>query len=336
MFRRIEQIFKHLKVEKATKAFIHSARQTPDFGIIDTLHGYLYARWPYFWISVGTGRHRLIRHMKYATDFVINALTRFPADRPWIDDNGLHPHGEQRWYPTRRHQFSDTYHGKVIRLDAAKQFVSLKQGISLRNLEKVIPYSTARDIILENPDRILALDCPCRAVRTNPCLPLDVCLVMGDPFIDLVTTHHAERSRFIDRSEAIDILLSEADRGHVHHAFFKEAALGRFFAVCNCCACCCGAMQAHRNGIPMLASSGYVCVVNSDKCEACGSCVEKCQFGAIRLIEMQLQIDPQTCMGCGLCAGFCSQNALSLKRDYARSDPLELDQLLRDLGQPFC
>ena len=34
--------------------------------------------------------------------------------------------------------------------------------------------------------------------------------------------------------------------------------LGRFYAICNCCKCCCGAMQAHLNGVPMLASSGYV------------------------------------------------------------------------------
>jgi heterodisulfide reductase subunit A-like polyferredoxin len=91
-------------------------------------------------------------------------------------------------------------------------------------------------------------------------------------------------------------------------------------------------MQAHRNGIPMLAPSGYVSVVDRDKCEACGTCVEKCPFHAIQLIDSKIQIDPQKCMGCGVCSEFCPQGALSLKRDFTRSDPLEIDQLLAKIS----
>ena len=87
-------------------------------------------------------------------------------------------------------------------------------------------------------------------------------------------------------------------------------------------------MQAQRNGIPMLASSGYVCVVDKDKCVACGTCVDICPFGANRLAGQYAQIDELVCMGCGVCARFCPEKALSLKRDYTRSEPLELDQLL--------
>jgi len=300
---------------------------------MDTLHGYLYARWPYFWISIGTGRHRLIRLMNFAVNFITNALMRFPADRPWIDESGLHPRRKQRWFSSRRDQFSDTYHGKVIRLDAAKQLVSLKQGISLKNLEKVIPYSTARDLIIENSNRILALECPCRAVHPNPCLPLDVCLIMGDPFINLIAAHHAERSRLIDRSEAIDILLAEAERGHVHHAFFKEAEFRRFFAICSCCSCCCGAMQAYRNGVPMLASSGYLSSVNQTACTGCGTCEELCQFKAIAVVGKSAVVDTPACMGCGVCASHCTQQAIHLQRDPTRSAPLELDKLIQEHGR---
>ncbi|HEU68467.1 MAG TPA: hypothetical protein ENN53_04535 [Candidatus Acetothermia bacterium] len=30
------------------------------------------------------------------------------------------------------------------------------------------------------------LECPCRAARESPCLPLDVCLVIGEPFASCV------------------------------------------------------------------------------------------------------------------------------------------------------
>ena len=82
----------------------------------------------------------------------------------------------------------------------------------------------------------------------------------------------------------------------------------------------------------MLASSGYVSVVNRDKCEVCGICVEKCPFQAIQLRNSEIKIDPKQCMGCGVCSGFCSQKALSLERDYTRSDPLEIDQLLAEIS----
>jgi hypothetical protein len=37
-------------------------------------------------------------------------------------------------------------------------------------------------------------------------------------------------------------------------------------------------------------------------------------------------------MGCGVCSGFCSRDALSLERDFNRSDPLEIDQLLAEIS----
>ena len=326
----MKQLFRNLKIEESTRDFIRMARKTPDFGIIDTLHGYLYARWPYFWISLGTGRHKLIHLMKYAVNFLTNALMRFPADKPWIDETGLHPNGNPPWFTTRQERFADTYHGKVIRLDAAKQIVSLNQPLSLINLEKVIPYATARDIIIDNPNRILALDCPCRAVKPKPCLPLDVCLVMGDPFVGFVAAHHPGRSRLIDNEEALNILQAEAERGHVHHAFFKEAAFGRFFAICNCCSCCCGAMLIYRNGIPMLASSGYMCSVDQIACIGCGTCERICQFKAIAVNEESATVDTAACMGCGVCAFYCPQDAISMQYDPNRSLPLELDRLIQE------
>ena len=33
-------------------------------------------------------------------------------------------------------------------------------------------------------------------------------------------------------------------------------------------------MNAHRNGTPMLASSGYVAQVDADLCAACGTCAD--------------------------------------------------------------
>jgi ferredoxin len=46
-------------------------------------------------------------------------------------------------------------------------------------------------------------------------------------------------------------------------------------------------MQAQRNGTPMLASSGYVAVVDEGLCAGCGECTDACQFAAISVDDIR-------------------------------------------------
>ena len=298
----------------STVAFIREARRKPGFSLFDWVHGYVYARWPYLYIGIGTGEHPLARVFGPPVRWLVQ---RFPPRQ--TDGPG-------------RVTFADTYHGKVVPLDAATQLVTVDEEIELRNLEKVIPYALARDIVFRNPDHIVVLDCPCRVSRPNPCLPLDVCLIIGEPFASFVAEHHPKRSRWITSAEAVEILRAEDERGHVHHAFFKDAMLGRFYAICNCCACCCGAMQAHRNGTPMLASSGYVSRVDADLCVGCGICADACQFGALSVEDDTAIVDVAACMGCGVCVAQCTEGALTLTRDPSRGEPLEIRELQAQFG----
>lgn len=296
----------------STWAFIREARRTPGFSLFDWLHGYVYMRWPYLYIGLGTGEHPLTRWLA----LLAYGLLRLAHLRPTASADA------------DRVTFADTYHGKVVTLPAARRLVTINREINLTNLEQVIPYRRARDLVLSHPRQIVVLECPCRANRANPCLPLDVCLIIGDPFAGFVAEHHPGRARRITAEEAVAILEAEHRRGHIHHAFFKDAMLGRFYAICNCCACCCGAMQAQRNGIPMLATSGYVSQVDEAACLGCGLCTESCQFGAISLAADLAVIDPARCMGCGVCVSRCPQEALSLQRESNQSSPLDLNELL--------
>jgi ferredoxin len=298
----------------STRAFTQEARRTPDFSFFDWLHGYVYARWPYLYIRIGTGEHPLARTFSPVGRVLGKLLPPPPAD----DD---------------RVTFADTYHGKVVPLAEATQLVTVEEDVTLTDLDQAIPYALARDIVLQDPDHIVVLDCPCRVAREEPCLPLDVCLIIGEPFASFVVEHHPQRSRWITPDEAEDILQAEDDRGHVHHAFFKDAMLGRFYAICNCCSCCCGAVQAWEHGTPMLTSSGYVSVVDADLCGACGLCAGYCQFGAISLDEGYAVVDDAACMGCGVCVSKCSYDALSLVRDPSRGEPLVIRELMAGMGQ---
>ncbi|GAB6058782.1 4Fe-4S binding protein [Desulfonatronum parangueonense] len=298
-------------LKPSTRSFHEQFTTRPNYSAWNWLHGYVYGRWPELYISIGTGRHPAVRVLR-----PLAALFRKSRNTALPD--------KQR----RKVSFADTYHGKVLHLEHARQLVTVNRDIDLGDLEQIIPYATARDIVLQHPDRIVALQCPCRSSSAKPCLPRDVCLIVGEPFASFIAEHHPDKARWISRQEAQDILQAEHERGHVHHAFFKDVMLGRFYAICNCCACCCGAMNAQRNGTPMLASSGYVGVKEEDRCIQCGLCAKNCQFHAIRRLGEKYVLDAMQCMGCGVCVGKCPKDALTLVRDPSRGEPLDLRDIM--------
>jgi ferredoxin len=100
--------------------------------------------------------------------------------------------------------------------------------------------------------------------------------------------------------------------------------LNRFYAICNCCSCCCGAMSAQAGGTPMLISSGYVSRADGERCSGCGACAEICPFQAITLEDERATVDAESCMGCGVCVSACRRSALALVRDEHKPAPLEL------------
>jgi heterodisulfide reductase subunit A-like polyferredoxin len=87
-------------------------------------------------------------------------------------------------------------------------------------------------------------------------------------------------------------------------------------------------MQAHQHGTPMLASSGYVAVVDEGLCAACGTCAKYCQLAAISSNDDHAVVDLVACMGCGVCIAHCLQEALDLVRDLAKGEPLEIQKLI--------
>jgi len=215
----------------------------------------------------------------------------------------------------------------VLPHDLARQFVKLDHPINLLDQEHVIPYPVARDIVIRNPESIAVYDCPCRSARENPCLPLDVCMIMGQPWVDLLVEHNPQSTRRISQAEALEILEAEHERGHVHTAYFKDAMDDRFYAICNCCKCCCGGIEAMtKSGIPMVSSSGFVAEIDPDECIACGDCEEACPFGAIH-VNGTATVDTTKCMGCGVCGVTCALDIPILVRDERKPIPLDLAAL---------
>jgi Pyruvate/2-oxoacid:ferredoxin oxidoreductase delta subunit len=255
------------------------------------LHGYIYGRWP-------------LRYVK--------TLLRLLKLRP--------PAFLGRWFANR-------YHARVLVHDHARAIVSLDHDVLARDQEQIVPFRLARDIILKSPPEVVVFDCSCRLNRPVHCEPTKVCMIIGQPISGLILEQQPSARR-LTQAEAFELLEAEHARGHVHTAWFKDAMLNRFYAICNCCQCCCVGIQAMVEfGVPVLLSSGYVAEIDPEKCAHCGDCLEACAFHALTDGAGVVSRNWERCMGCGACEVKCSTGAIHLVRDERKGTPLDVRAL---------
>ncbi len=267
----------------------HAAKKPRRHAVFDAVHAYVYGRW---------------------TNQYIYALINWVMPR-------LDARGREHW--------ANSYHGKVLTPELAAELVMLDHDVDARRLEQIIPYPVARDVILKSPVPITLYECACRHARANGgCNPTDVCMVIGSAG-DFALDHNPQSARRIAQAEALDILRAEHERGHLHSAWFKDVLGDRLYAICNCCKCCCGGIEAMtKYGVRTLVSSGFVAAIDAANCTACGLCIDRCPFDALALEGTLATVNQAKCMGCGVCQGQCAFEAIALMRDEVKPAPLDV------------
>lgn len=239
----------------------------------------------------------------------------------------------------------ERYHAKVITINEAGKLLSLKSDLALGPdyTKKVIPYKYANKIILEEPEFIAVMDCPCRLSREKHCEPVNVCIAVGRTTASFWLEHCAHNNaRKITQKEALEIIKKGRERGEITTAWFKVATGGRTGVICSCCSCCCGGLEANRivkqlkygSGLTITAPSGYVVQTDYDKCDACGKCIEVCGFSALSKGDNgKPRYDVSLCMGCGLCAEKCPSQAKQMVLNPEKGYPLDVDWLREEWGK---
>ena len=205
----------------------------------------------------------------------------------------------------------------------------------------ILDYERATHII-EEADFIGVGTCFCRHKNYHlgiPCklnAPMETCLTFGNVARSLA--EHGGYTRPIDKAEAKEILemsysynlVQMGENVREHPAF-----------MCNCCGCCCEALEAVRRFSPMqpIATTNYIPKINYNECVSCGKCEKVCPILAIstcqacqgdgsndnlhtncqknRPLDTQKRrpvIDESICLGCGVCARNCPKKAITLQR----------------------
>jgi ferredoxin len=70
-------------------------------------------------------------------------------------------------------------------------------------------------------------------------------------------------------------------------------------------------------------ASSYHAEIAADACSQCGTCVSRCQVGAVALAGPSgaAKVNLSRCIGCGLCVATCPAEAIRLKKKRAEPPP---------------
>ncbi len=129
-------------------------------------------------------------------------------------------------------------------------------------------------------------------------------------------------------------LLRELHQEGVIPTFFACMGSGEWmFAICGCERNICFPFRAHQAAGGVLGPGPDIVALDSEKCTACGMCVERCHFGANHLVNGVSHVDLTKCYGCGLCVSTCSGGARTMvKREGYRNRYYPVDLVSKAAG----
>jgi NAD-dependent dihydropyrimidine dehydrogenase PreA subunit len=164
---------------------------------------------------------------------------------------------------------------------------------------------------LPEESRLAVGPCRCR-LATHACdhpLETDIVILTGTQiWLDLFPNDY----RVISKEEAKRIVEESYELGLVpmldRHMYYHGTT--NYFVICNCCKCACLPIWAYRiykrSGYHFIPSV-YRSVVDLERCEGCGACVDICAFEERRLKDGKVEV--LDCQGCGQCVRVCPNQA---------------------------
>jgi len=181
----------------------------------------------------------------------------------------------------------------------------------IRDDREIQPYEQVSEIIEANTKFAVA-DCICRkeaGIMGDKCDKLlEACMTFGfgaDYYID------NGLGREISKEEAKEVLLKAEEDGLVHCSSNHK---GDKMFICNCCGCHCKALAyiTKHDQPGLIAPSNYYALVDTDTCDGCETCIERCQINAIEMKDEVASITNNRCIGCGLCVSTCPTESISM------------------------
>lgn len=196
--------------------------------------------------------------------------------------------------------------------------------------QEIIPAEEVYSIIDQHTD-FAVVPCPCRnraeLAGNRKCkdkYPIHNCLLLG-PYAKASLEFGDSIIRAVTKEEAKELVKEASELGLVHNTDNKAK---NCTIICSCCECCCGHLTGLiKFGNPRaISKANYIAYVDTNLCVGCGTCIERCKFGAIS-VDDKAEIDENICMGCGLCAVKCPNDAITMRRLEREEVPFDREEI---------
>ncbi|TFG30775.1 MAG: 4Fe-4S dicluster domain-containing protein [Promethearchaeota archaeon] len=190
-------------------------------------------------------------------------------------------------------------------------------------------YEEVSKIIENTQGPIAVARCMCRKVTdmfNHPCKHTNLretCLIFNEfaqHYID------QELGRVITKEEAFKILEDVKKDGLVLNAGNSQEPS----FICCCCNDCCMFLV----GMNLLSrptkfhATNYYAEIDPNMCTGCGTCVDRCQLNAIKLVDHISKVVQKRCIGCGNCVITCPVEAIQLRKKKKSIIPPETEDQL--------
>jgi Na+-translocating ferredoxin:NAD+ oxidoreductase subunit B len=227
--------------------------------------------------------------------------------------------------------FSHKAFGLSLLSTKVPQMRTIPVGKSISVDHHVMTFDSVVDVIQESTGPFSVMECICRksaGIRENPCKKtsrLETCMPLGQMAKHAIETGTA---RQISRQEALEIVRMNEGEGLV----FQPSNTQKIDFLCSCCGCCCGMLHIQKmlpRPVDFWATNFQVSL-RTESCSSCGTCVERCQVGALRIDDRTAApvVNLDRCIGCGNCVVTCPNEAMSLqKREKVTIPPRDQEDL---------
>ncbi len=189
--------------------------------------------------------------------------------------------------------------------------------VMMTSVGQVVTLQEAMDIVdLASP--IALMSCVCRKLtrgrveddeRSYTCMGLGIGMFKWDRWPE----RYKGGVEFVTPEQAKEWLKQWNKKGMMHSIMTHGTPY--IGGICNCDYPDCLAIRYRLDyGINQMIKGHWVAKVDYEKCNGCGICVSRCQYGAIKM-EVTIgktNIDMMRCFGCGLCETGCKRQAVTM------------------------
>ena len=139
---------------------------------------------------------------------------------------------------------------------------------------------------INNSTKLCKMVCACRKaqrVRGEGVGDIEGKMCIGLNDIAEFLVESGKDAEYITKEEAMEIITRAERKGYVHQITNLDGP-NRIVGICNCSAgSCYGLRTSQLFNTPNMSRSAYRAHVDTEKCVACGKCVEVCPAGAAKL-----------------------------------------------------